>query len=182
MGQQLGVTTVLLALMLGRLPEASAQVPSGEPSDVGSIAALVQASYETMSGPAGTPRQWPRDSSLYMPGATFVAVRERDGRVAVTRLTAQEYRQTRFPRFEANGLYETEVGRRIERFGNVAQVRSVAVARRTPNGPIDGQYVNYFQLYFDGRRWWIAGMVWDEGRPAAPIPKAWIGHWEEVTR
>jgi hypothetical protein len=171
-----------MALMLGRLPEASAQVPSGEPADVGSIAALLRASYEAMSGPAAAPRPWRRDSSLYMPGATFVAVREHDGRVEVTRLTAEEYRQTRFPRFEASGLYETEVGRRIERFVHVAQVDTVAVTRRTADGPIDGRYVNYFQLYYDGRSWWIAGMVWDEDRPSAPIPTTWIGRWEEVTR
>lgn len=159
---------------------ASAQAPAPDSADVGSIAALVEASYQTMNGPAGTPRQWRRDSSLYRPGATFMALLERDGKVVVTRLTADEYRNTRFPRFEASGLYETEIGRHIERFGNVAQVRSVAVARRTVDGPVESRYVNYFQVYFDGKRWWIAGMVWDEERPDNPIPEGWIGRWEQA--
>ena len=40
--------------------------------------------------------------------------------------------------------------------------------------------MNYFQLYWDGSRWWIAGMVWDLERPGAPIPEAWVGKFEEV--
>ena len=82
--------------------------------------------------------------------------------------------------FVKNGLFETEIGSRIERFGNVATVRSITESRRTPNGPIDGRYVNYIALYWDGVRWWISGFVWDEERPNNPIPKAWIGVREEA--
>ena len=49
--------------------------------------------------------------------------------------------------------------------------------RRTPDGPVRARDVNYFQLYWDGARWWIAGMVWDEERPNNRIPPEWIGRW-----
>jgi len=160
----------------------TAQAPTAAPADVATIADIVRVSYEVISGPAGTPRQWRRDSTLYMPGATFVSVTEDSGRVKSTIMTPEEYRRGGNAGFVANGLFETEIGRRIERWGNVAQVRSVAVARRTVNGPAIGRYINYFQLYWDGSRWWIAGMVWDRERPSAPIPEAWIGKWEAVTR
>jgi hypothetical protein len=75
----------------------------------------------------------------------------------------------------APGLFEAEIGRRIEHYGNVAQVRSVPVARSTADGPVNERYVNYYQLYWEGSRWWIASIVWDEECPSAPIPKAWIG-------
>jgi hypothetical protein len=117
-----------------------------------------------------------------MPAATFVAVRSRDGRVETTVMTPEDYRRKNFPTFERDGLYETEIGRHVERFGNVAQVRSVAVARRSPDGPPLGRYVNYFQLYWDGARWWIAGMVWDEETPSRPIPAAWVGRFDGPVR
>jgi hypothetical protein len=94
----------------------------------------------------------------------------------------EDYRRKNFPTFERDGLYETEIGRHVERFGNVAQVRSVAVARRSPDGPPLGRYVNYFQLYWDGARWWIAGMVWDEETPSRPIPAAWVGRFDGPVR
>ena len=152
------------------------QAPAAAPADVGTIADIMRVSYEVISGPAGAPRQWERDRTLYMSGATFVVTGKRNGRVETTIMTPEEYRRKSDAKFVARGLFETEVGSRIERFGNVAQVRSVSVARRTPGGPVEGRYVNYVQLYWDGARWWIAGAVWDEELPDNPIPAAWLGH------
>jgi hypothetical protein len=167
------VVGLVIALASG--PCLAAQSPPASPDDVGTITDIVRASYEAMSGPAGQPRQWRRDSTLYMPAATFVALHARDGQVEATVMTPEQYRRQSFPAFERLGLYETEIGQQVERFGNVAQVRSVAAARRTPDGPLLGRYVNYFQLFWDGTRWWIAGMVWDEETPSHPIPSSWIG-------
>jgi hypothetical protein len=175
-------SAVLASLLLTPERPVHAQAPVAAPADVRTIADIVRVSYEVINGPAGTPRQWRRDSTLYMPGATFVSVREREGRVESVIMTPEDYRRSNNDRFVAEGLFETEVGRLIERFGHVAQVRSVTVARRTRDGPIQARYVNYFQLYWDGTRWWIAGMVWDEERPSAPIPKRWVGRWEAVSR
>lgn len=171
--------TAVFAALLALPAAIHAQEPTADPADVGTIADIVRVSYEVISGAAGTPRQWRRDSTLYMPGATFVSVDETDGRVQSTIMTPEEYRQSAGPRQTSTGMFETEVGRRIERWGNVAQVRSVAVVRQTPDGPIRARYVNYFQLYWDGERWWIAGMVWDKERPSAPIPASWVGSFEE---
>jgi hypothetical protein len=114
-----------------------------------------------------------------MPGATFVAIQEEGGVIKTKIMTPEEYRRD----FQiGSGVFESEVGRRIERYGHVAQVRSVAAVRSTPSGPVERRWVNYFQLYWDGNRWWIAGMVWDKERPTAPIPESWIGTWEEITR
>ena len=157
-----------------------AQAPVANPADVATIAEIVRVSYEVISGPAGVPRQWRRDSTLYSPTATFVAMSERDGKAVVTTMTAEDYRRINNEGFVKNGLFETEIGSRIERFGNVAFVRSITESRRTPNGPVDGRYVNYVSLYWDGSRWWISGFVWDEERPNNPIPKAWIGVREEM--
>lgn len=165
----------IVALALGASNSLRAQPPAATPADVATIAEIVRVSYEVISGPAGTPRQWRRDSTLYAPTATFVATSERDGKTRVTTMTPEDYRQARNAGFVANGLFETEIGSRIERFGSVAQVRSVSESRHTPDGPVIGRYVNYFMLNWDGTRWWITGMVWDEERPNNPISKSWIG-------
>jgi hypothetical protein len=170
----------LVSIALSRV--ALAQTPAALPADVGTIVDIVRASYEVINGPAGAPRQWRRDSTLYTPGATFVALREVDGKVQAVSMTPEDFRRQNDSSLVARGLFETEIGRRIERFGNVAQVRSVAIARRTPSGPAEARWVNYFQLYWDGARWWIAGMVWDEERANSPIPKEWVGRWAGAAR
>jgi hypothetical protein len=164
------VTTALaLAAPLG------AQQPTADPKDVGTIEDIVRVSYEVISGPAGTPRQWRRDSTLYAPGTMFHALdQDAQGKVTVTSMTPEEYRRRTDKGFVKNGLIEYEIGSHVERFGNVAQVRSVYALRRTADGPVIDRGVNYFQLYWDGARWWITGMVWNDERPDNPIPKDWV--------
>lgn len=147
------------------------ELPRANPADVESITAIVRASYEVLCGPQGVPRDWARDRTLYLPSATFVSVYEEGGAIKRKIQTPEEYRRN----FEiGEGVFETEIGRRIERFGDVAQVRSVAVYRERPDGPVLARFVNYFHLYWDGDRWWITGMVWDTERPGVGIPEAWI--------
>ena len=158
----------------------SAQAPSANPADVATIPALVRAFYEVISGPPGAPRDWRRDSTLYSEGATFVAMDVKDGKPVYAIFTAEEYRRKTNASFVKNGFYEAEIGSRIERFGNVAQVRSVYETRRTADGPLLGRGVNYLMVFWDGTRWWITGAVWDDERPDNPIPPSWIGTFETV--
>jgi hypothetical protein len=173
-----------IILMLGgafTVPAAlHAQMPPANPADVSTIEAIVRASYEVISGPAGTPRQWRRDSTLYAPGATFTALGERDGKPRAVTMTPEEYRRATNAGFLKDGLIENEIGSRIERYGHVATVRSAYAMRRSADGPIEARGVNYFMLYWDGTRWWISGMVWDSERPNNPLPSGWVGSYEVV--
>ncbi len=153
-------------------------MPSPDSADVSTIEGIVAAYYGVISGPAGAARQWRRDSTLYTPGATFVAMRERDGKPLVELMTPEQFRRAFNADFVEKGFFETEIGRRIERFGNVAQVRSVYETRRAANGPLLGRGVNYLLLYWDGARWWITGAVWDDERPDSKLPRSWIGRRE----
>ena len=174
-GSILSVLTSAVFIASTVLP---AQPPAANPSDVATIQAIVRTSYEVISGPAGTPRQWRRDSTLYAPSATFTAMSERDGKPHVTTMTTEEYRRATNDGFVSRGFFEFEIGSRIERFSNVAIVRSVYASRRTADGPIETRGVNYFTLYWDGARWWISGMVWDSERPTNPLPDEWVGRQE----
>ena len=157
---------------------AAAQMPPADPADVGTIEAIVHAYYDVINGPAGVPRQWRRDSTLYTAAATFVALAERDGKPVAHLMTPEEFRRETDADFVQHGFFETEVGSRIERFGHVAQVRSVYETRRTSDGPLIGRGVNYLLLYWDGSRWWITGAVWDDERTASRLPPSWVGRHE----
>lgn len=80
------------------------------------------------------------------------------------------------------GFDEYEVSRRIERYNNVAQVRSLAEVRTPVSGAVMDRFVNYFHRFWDSDRWWIASMVWPQEGPSTPIPKEWLGTYEEVVR
>lgn len=170
---------VALAL-LGLPARGAAQMPPADPADVATIEAIVHAYYDVINGPAGAPRQWRRDSTLYMPAATFVSMDQRGGKPVALVMTPEDFRRRYDREFVKQGFYETEIGHRIERFGNVAQVRSVYQTRRTAKGPLLGRGVNYLMLYWDGTRWWITGAVWDDERPGTTLPASWVGRSERV--
>jgi hypothetical protein len=52
----------------------------------------------------------------------------------------------------------------------VATVLSSYEGTVASTGKVATRGVNIFQLYFDGKRWWILSMVWDEERPDNPLP------------
>jgi len=151
-------------------PPAIAQMPPADPADVGTIEGIVNAYYDVINGPPGAPRQWRRDSTLYMAAATFVAMSERDGKPVARMMTPEEFRRSTNAEFVKDGFFEIEIGHRIERFGDVAQVRSVYETRHVADGPLLGRGVNYLMLYWDGVRWWITGAVWDDERPGTKLP------------
>jgi hypothetical protein len=170
----------LSALVSAPAAFGQAPVPAADPADVGTIEGIVHAYYDVINGPPGAPRQWRRDSTLYTPEATFVAMDQRDGKPVATIQTPEQYRRSTNDAFVAKGFYETEIGARIERFGNVAQVRSVYETRHTADGPLLGRGVNYLMLYWDGSRWWITGAVWDDERANARLPASWVGVHERA--
>jgi hypothetical protein len=169
---------LLAGLLLSVAAPAAAQAPAANPAELENNPAIVRAFYEVISGPPGAPRDWRRDSTLYMEGAMFVAMDVKDGKPVYATLGTEEYRRKTNASFVKNGFFEKEIGSRIERFGNVAQVRSVYETRRTENGPLTGRGVNYLMLFRDGSRWWITGAVWDDERPDNPIPPTWVGTFE----
>ncbi|HEY6148824.1 MAG TPA: hypothetical protein VIZ69_14050, partial [Thermoanaerobaculia bacterium] len=67
-------------------------------------------------------------------------------------------------------FFEVETARRTVVFGDKAHVLSAYEGRRTPQGEPFLKGINGLQLYFDGRRWWIVSIVWDNERPDNPLP------------
>jgi hypothetical protein len=171
---------VVALIGLGIPAPGAAQAPVADPADVGTLLGILHAWYDVINGPPGAPRQWRRDSTLYTAEATFVSMEEHDGKPEATIYTPEQYRQAVNASFVEKGFYETEIGSRVERFGNLAQVRSVYETRRTMEGPVTARGVNYILLYWDGTRWWVTGAVWEDEHPSSRLPAAWVGRHEEA--
>jgi hypothetical protein len=139
--------------------------------DVSTIEGIVTASYETISGGVGVPRQWGRDRTLFDPNSRSVSVHvdAKTGAVKTTSMTEQDFADQSDASLVKDGFTERELKHVIKRFGNVATVLSSYEG--SASGKVMERGVNIFQLYFDGKRWWILSMVWDEERPDNPIPK-----------
>lgn len=165
------------ALLSGQAPaRRHVDVPPAAPraADVGSVDSVVQAYYDVITGPAGQPRQWSRDRSLYIPDLRFVATGFAQGRPYARVMTHQDFVDASDSAMVHDGFFEREIHRVTRRYGNIAQVFSTYEEHRTADGPVEGRGINALQLYWDGTRWWVASAIWFEEDPTHPIPKEFL--------
>jgi hypothetical protein len=150
-------------------------IPTVEPrpEDVNTIDGIIKASYETMSGPAGQPRQWGRDRSLYIQNVYYVqtGIDPKSRKVISQGMTYQEYADKSGPDLEKYGYFEREIGRSVQVFGHLAIAMSAWEARTDAHGKVIGRGVNSIQLVNDGKRWWITSINWDNETPDNAIPR-----------
>jgi hypothetical protein len=162
----------------GEEPKAShvrVDAIAARPEDVSSIDGMVKAYYEVITGPPGRPREWSRDRTLYIPDLRFVATGADAGGKTVVRISShQQYVDAEDAKFVKEGFDEREIHRVTQRFGNIAHVFSTYETRHTAGGPLIGRGINSIELFWDGKRWWIASAIWDDERPGSPIPKEYL--------
>jgi hypothetical protein len=127
-----------------------------------SLDRTVRGLYETISGPAGAPRDWDRMEELYAPGARIsILHRLETGGAALEQLTVGEYRRSRVPYFAKHAFYEIEVDRETSIRGNLAHVFSAYEGRRTPGGPAIVSGVNTIQLILAEGEWRVLSILWE---------------------
>lgn len=144
------------------------------PADVATVDGMVQAYYDVITGPAGQPRQWSRDRSLYIPNVRFVATGVAHGQPYARVMDHQAFVDGSDSLFVRDGFVEREIHRVTRSYGNIVQVFSTYEEHRTADGPVAGRGINALQLFWDGARWWIASAIWFEEDPAHPIPKDYL--------
>jgi hypothetical protein len=151
---------------------APALRPEARPADVESIDAIMAAVYDAISGPAGQKRDWDRFRSLMAPGARLVPTGRRpEGAGVLRNWSVEEYITAAAPGLESGGFFEREIGRKMERYGNVVHLMSAYDSKRTLADAAPFQRgVNSFQLWFDGKRWYVVSIFWEAETAANPIP------------
>src|SRR5437773_11347966 len=94
------------------------------PSDVSSIDAIIAATYDVISGPAGKKRDWDRERSLFICGARLIPTAVEAGRNDVDLkpqiIDIEGYIARAESFFAVQGFYEKEIARRTEQFGQNA--------------------------------------------------------------
>lgn len=140
------------------------------PEDVGSIDGMMKAFYEVISGPAGQARQWSRDQSLYIADIRFVSMSEdKAGHPRANVVSHAQFVDESNALLLKEGFYESEIHRVTQKFGNIAHVFSTYESRLKADGPVIARGINSIELFYDGKRWWIASAIWDDERPDNPI-------------
>ena len=172
---RVAAVAVLVAASLAQQPQ-KVDVPAipPRPEDVATIDGIIKAYYEVISGAAGQPRQWSRDRTLYIPDIRFVAMSEdKNGQPRAQIASHQQFVDASDPML-VKGFYENEIHRVTETFGHVAHVFSTYESRQKKDGPVIARGINSIELFYDGKRWWIASAIWDDERTDNPIPKEYL--------
>lgn len=152
-------------------------LPLAKPADVSSPDAILAATYDVISGPAGQKRDWDRFRSLFLPGARMAAVIPgKDGNgLSARSFTPEEYIAFGDPYFEKNAFYEREAARHADRYSNIMQIFSTYESRHDAKDPKPfARGINSFQLFFDGKRWWVVSIFWQEESPDVPLPEEFL--------
>ena len=172
----LAFLTNILAAQGNNSTKTHVDVPTiaPRPADVATLDGLVAAYYDVISGPAGQPRQWSRDRTLYIPEILFVSMSMgKDGKPVAHKMTHQEFVDASNPEV-LKGFYEKEIHRDTQRFGNIAHIFSTYESRLQVDGPIIARGINSIEAFWDGKRWWIANAIWDEERKDNPLPAQYL--------
>lgn len=147
-------------------------------ADVSSIDGIIKAVYDVISGAAGEKRNWDRMRTLFVPDARMMPTGKRPtGEVVRRVLTVEDYITNSGPNLEKNGFFETEIGRKTEQYGNIVHVFSTYESRRAKADEKPFMRgINSFQLWNDGKRWWVLGILWEGETKDNPIPEKYIGN------
>jgi hypothetical protein len=150
--------------------------PDPNPDDVKSVDAIIKAYYASVSGPKGQERDWKRLRSLMLPEVHFLTTRPLDNAAMPMILSLDQFVEVNKTYFEKGGYFEDEISRKVDNFGNVAQAFSTYESRhaRSDAQPYS-RGINSIQLLNDGRRWYIASVMWDfERQGTNPIPPQYL--------
>lgn len=166
---RLALAALVLAVPAGAAAQATSAAPAPATSDDAAIDALVREVYAVISGPAG-PRDWDRFRTLFVPEARLVPTGDRGPMV----LTVEAYIERAGAMMAKEGFFESELSRRVERYGNIAQVFSTYDSRKALGEPAFARGINSMQLVRVAGQWRVLHIVWQGETPTYPIPDAYL--------
>ena len=152
------------------------------PADAASPEAIVAALYGSVSHAPESSPNWERMRAIFLPVGMLVPPRKPDE--AIFTVIDVDGFEERYKKSIAaakekgtppTGFYEKELSRRTDCFGNICQIFSTYESRHTESDAkpfVRG--INSIQLLKDGRRWWIASVIWDVERSDNPIPAPYL--------
>jgi hypothetical protein len=137
----------------------------------------MKAVYDVISGDAGKVRDWDRFRSLFHKDARLIpsGKNAQTGVIGARVLTPEDYVKNSGPYLEKNGFHEREISRHVDQYGNIAQVFSTyASFHKSDDKDPFMRGINSFQLFNDGKRWWVVTIYWQQEGKDNPIPKEFL--------
>ena len=165
-----------MAFQIPQVQTAPAQPAVAKEADGASVDAIVAALYDVISGPAGAPRNWNRMRALFAPDAKLMVITpNREGGFGLRTMTVEDYVSRNMSAFNTAGFYEREIARTTDSFGQLVHVFSTYELLRSPNDAKPFMRgINSIQLAHDGKRWWIANLLWRAEDAALPLPERYL--------
>jgi hypothetical protein len=150
---------------------------AAESADGASVDAIIKALYESVSHAPDAEPDWKRMRDIFLQvGMLVPPKRPSEDIFTVLDVDAYEERTKKWmgeakAKGQPTSFYETEVARKTDCFGNVCQVFSTYASRHAPGDEKPFMRgINSIQLVGDGKRWWVASVVWDTERADNAIP------------
>jgi hypothetical protein len=168
---------ILVAMLIASSQLTMAQTKEADPADVSSVDALMKAVYDVISGDAGKARNWDRFRTLFHSDARLIPTGKnpQTGIVNARVLSPEDYIKRSEPFLVKEGFFEREIARRVEQYGNIVHVFSTYESRHKLDDKTPfARGINSFQLYNDGKRWWVLTIFWQGETPENPIPKEYL--------
>lgn len=163
-----------LPAQVGTNATAAATIPAN-PKDVSTADAIIKALYDANTIMVDRKREADRFRSLMLPGVRFMPTARTPNGVGIMRIqTLDDYVRAAMSGQPRHGFSEREIARKSEAFGNIMHVFSTYEARRDSADTTPTRGINSIQLFNDGARWWVVGVMWDSERPGSPIPAEYL--------
>lgn len=170
------VLSTAVPLAAQSIPNATATATvAARSEDVGSVDAIIGALYDANTELVDRKQGADRSRSLFVPGARLMPTfRPPGGKGVIGIQTVDDYVQRASSGPPRHGFFEREIARTSEAYGNIMQVFSTYESRRDSTDTRRGHGINSIQLFNDGTRWWVVGVLWDNERPDKPIPAVYM--------
>lgn len=155
-----GAGTVAVLALLVATPasapgqEEGADRPEANPADVESPEAIVEAAFESLSQ-----KNWKRFRSLHHPSFLWVRADNEGDDPSQMVSTLDEALQFFRKASADTTIHERPTDTVVRRDGQTAHVLTTVEARTDPGGELLGRYLDSFELWYDGSRWWIMSVL-----------------------
>lgn len=136
------------------------------------IDSTINTLYSVISGEKKEKRDWALFKFLFYPDAKLIASGKNDeSKPQVKYMKPDDYIKSSGKWLVENGFIEKEIHRKVDAFGNMAQVFSTyeAYFSKKDESPFM-RGINSIQLFNDGKRWWIVNVYWAQETKRNLIP------------
>jgi len=171
------ILAILICLAVVLMAQTSVgQVKTKYGDETATLDGIIKAYYDVVCVKKGGKIIYERDSLLHIPGSVMVGfvVKDKSGKKVLKMIDLREFHRLSDPGAEQQGFYEHEIGRRMEKFGNIYHVFSAYESMTEQGGKPKDRGINSIELYYDGKRFWIVSWIFDTENNGNSIPKEYL--------